>query len=128
MVEDKDVRRRWRDYETSAGKRPVRDFLRGLTDEDAAAVLAAMRDVREKGNSAGRHLRGEIWEVRADGDKVIYRVLYASVGSKSRILLGLDGFKKKTQKTPQTKIALAERRLKDWLDRGKRKRKKNKKP
>ena len=81
-------------------------------------MLEAMRDVREKGNRAGRHLRGDIWEVRADGDKVIYPILYANEGSTKRILLALEGFTKKTQKTPKQKVGLAEKRLADWRRRG----------
>jgi phage-related protein len=96
----------------------VRDFVRGLSDDEAAAVLAAMREVRELGHEAGRHLEGPIWEVRADGDRATYRILYASVGSKGRILLALVGFSKKTQKTPPRTIALARRRLRDWHQRG----------
>ena len=39
------VRRRWRDYRTAGGRRPVKEFLDGLTDGDAAAIAAAMKDV-----------------------------------------------------------------------------------
>lgn len=67
------AQRRWRDFRTAAGKRPVREFLLDLSDEDAASVL---------------------------------------------VLLSLDGFSKKTQKTPPEKIRLAERRLADWRRRG----------
>jgi len=77
-----------------------------------------MREVREEGLRAARHLQDEIYEVRADGKDVIYRVLFAELGEKGRILLALDGFKKKTQKTPPTKVSLAKRRLRDWEGRG----------
>jgi hypothetical protein len=68
-------RRRWRHYETVSGNRPVLDFIRKLPDDDKAAVLAAMSEVRRDGLRAARHLRGELFEVRADGDHVIYRIL-----------------------------------------------------
>jgi phage-related protein len=110
-------RRQWRDYRTDAGRRPVKEFLAGLPDEDAAAVLAAMRDVRENGLAAARHLKGDIYEVRADADRVIYRILFATEGRFSQILLALEGFKKKTQKTPATTIRLAEGRLAKWRSR-----------
>lgn len=115
------VKHRWRDYETPAGTRPVAKFLKDLPDDEAAIIVAAMKDVGEHGNSVARHLDGEIWEVRADGDRAIYRVLFANVGSKGRILLALDAFSKKTQKTPPAKIALAKKRLRDWLKRCERK-------
>ena len=77
-----------------------------------------MRDVRDTGLAAARHLRGEIYEVRAEGDRQTYRILFAPEGRRSQVLLALEGFSKKTQKTPPEKIRLAERRLADWRRRG----------
>ena len=37
---------------------------------------------------------------------------------RGQILLGLEAFGKKTQKTPPESMALAERRLRDWRARG----------
>jgi hypothetical protein len=45
-------------YETAGGRRPVRVFLDGLSDHDAASVVAAMADVRDLGLEEARHLRG----------------------------------------------------------------------
>jgi len=112
------ARRRWREYTTAGGRSPVEEFIDGLSDGDAAAVLAAMQEVRDQGLQAARHLDGDIWEVRVDGDRVIYRILFAEEGSKSQVLLALEGLKKKTQKTPPATIALAKRRLADWRRRG----------
>lgn len=112
------TQRRWRDYRTAAGKRPVREFIVGLSDADAAAVLAAMAAVRAQGLRVARHLNGDIYEVRADGDRQTFRVLFANEGKSGQILLSLDGFSKKTQKTPPEKVRLAERRLADWRGRG----------
>jgi phage-related protein len=112
------ARRRWRDYRTAAGRRPVREFLRDLSDSDAAAVFAAMAAVRDEGLRAARHLRGDIYEVRADGDRQTFRILFATEGKAGQVLLSLDGFSKKTQKTSAEKVRLAERRLADWRRRG----------
>ena len=112
------ARRRWRDYRTVSGRRPVADFIAGLGDRDAAAVLAGMADVRDRGLRAARHLEGEIWEVGVDGDRVIYRVLFAQEGSRGQVLLALEAFNKKTRRTPPATIALARRRLEDWRRRG----------
>ena len=111
-------KRRWRDYRTAAGRRPIKEFIDELSDTDAAAVVAAMKDVRETGLAAARHLKGEIYEVRADGDRQTYRILFAPEGRRSQVFLALEGFSKKTQKTPPEKIQLAERRLADWRRRG----------
>jgi phage-related protein len=95
------IRRRWRDYRTASGRSPVEKFIEELSDSNAAAVLAGMEEVRDRGLRAARHLDGDIWEVRVDGDRVIYRILFAEEGSRGQILLALDGFNKKTQKTPR---------------------------
>ncbi len=113
-----ETKRRWRDYRTAAGRRPIKEFIDRLSDVDAAAVVAAMKDVRETGLAAARHLRGEIYEVRADGDRQTFRILFAPEGRRSQVLLALEGFSKKTQKTPSEKIQLAERRRADWRRRG----------
>jgi hypothetical protein len=52
-------RRRWRDYSSPSGRRPVGDFFADLSDTDAAAIVAAMKEVAIEGLSAARHLRGE---------------------------------------------------------------------
>jgi phage-related protein len=115
-----EVKRRWRDYRTAGGQRPIKEFLMALPPRQRAAVNTALAEVRERGNWEGeaRKLRGRIWEVRARQDDVTFRILYASVGSRGRILLSLDGFVKKTQKTPPARIRLAEQRLRDWESRG----------
>ncbi len=109
-----EVKRRWRDYRTAAGRRPVKDFFDALSDTDAAAVVAAMKEIQERGTPAARHLGGDIYEVRAEGDRQTFRVLFATEGLRNQVLLSLDGFSKKTRKTPPAKISLAERRLADW--------------
>lgn len=114
----REAKRRWRDYTTASGRRPVKDFLADLDDADLASVAAAMREVREEGLRAARHLDGEIYEVRADGKGVIYRVLFAPQGKRKQVLLALEAFKKKTQRTPPQTIAVAKRRLRDWEKRG----------
>ncbi len=81
-----------------------------------------MAEVREHGLIAARHLEGDIWEVRVDGDRVIYRILFAQEGGRGQVLLALEGFNKKTQKTPRATIELAKRRLVDWRRRGEAKR------
>lgn len=109
----------WRYYETSTGASPVRKFL---ADEvplgDRVEVGAAMADVRNNGLAAARHLRGDIYEVRASGNRVIYRILFATEGKASEVLLALVAINKKTQATPPAAIELAEKRLRDWRKRG----------
>jgi phage-related protein/DNA-binding XRE family transcriptional regulator len=93
-----------------------------LPDEDRAAVLEEMEYVREHGTSVARHLRQDIYEVRAIYNTKAYRILFAGEGRFHHILLALDAFQKKTQHTPQAHLKLAEQRLADWRRRGKVKR------
>lgn len=109
--------RRWRAYETAAGRRPVRDFIDALSDEDAAEVVAAMAHIRREGLAEARKLRGDIWEVRADGEHVTHRVLFAVEGDRGLVLLALAAFTKKSRTTPPALIELAEARLNDWRSR-----------
>ena len=109
-------RLRWRDYRTPAGGRPVKAFIDGLTDEQVAAIVAAMKDVAVNGLAAARHLRGDLYEVRAEAERQAFRILFAQ--ETTFILLSLSGFQKKSAKTPPEQIMLAESRLADWRRRG----------
>ena len=88
-------KRQWRDYRTASGARPIKDFLLALPDEDRAAVLEEMEYVREQGTSVARHVRQDIYEVRATYDTKAYRILFACEGRFHHVLLALNGFQKK---------------------------------
>jgi phage-related protein len=111
------VSRRWRYYRTAAGGDPVRAFLASLDRDDAIAVRTAMYTVRVLGLSAARHLEGDIYEVRAARAGRAWRVLFATEGRTSQVLLAVSGFEKKTRKTPPAELELARRRLRDWRSR-----------
>jgi phage-related protein len=115
-------KRQWRDYQTESGARPIKDFLLALPDEDRAAVLGEMEYVREHGTSVARHLRQDLYEVRATYNTKAYRILFACEGCFHHVLLTLNGFQKETQHTPPAHIKLAEQRLANWRRRGKAKR------
>jgi phage-related protein len=112
----------WRFYKTASGREPVEDFLDSLSDDDAEKVVAAMADVENEGLTVARHLRGEIYEVRANGRDRAYRVLFAKEGRYGQVLLALEAFSKKSQNTPPAKIEVAEARLTDWREQGKKRR------
>jgi phage-related protein len=72
---------------------------------------------RTSATSASRRpatFEGDIYEVRAEGERAAYRVLFAPEGRSGQVLLALEGFSKKAQRTPAHLIGLAERRLVDW--------------
>ena len=93
------------------------EVLDGLSDTDAAAVAAGLKDVQVNGNRVAHHLGGDIYEVRVAGDGQAFRVLYATEGKEEQILLALEAFSKKTQKTPIRTIRLAKQRLASWRSR-----------
>jgi phage-related protein len=96
----------------------VKAFIDGLTDEEAAAVIAGMKEVAREGLDRARHLRGEIYEVRVDADRRSFRILFAQ--ETKFILLALSAVAKTTMKTPPAQVVLAEKRLADWRERGRR--------
>jgi phage-related protein len=116
------TQRRWRFYATASGRQPVREFLddRLLPEADRAEIVAAMKRVRVGGLVIARHLRADIFELRAEGRDASYRLLFAAEGVGNQVLLALTAFSKKTQRTPHRELDLAERRLADWRSRGRR--------
>lgn len=115
-------RRRWRFYSSWSGREPVRDVLydKRLSDIDAAAIAAAMKEVRAAGRAHGdvNHLHGDIWQIEIDGQRVIYRLLFAEEGRFGQVLLALELVNKKWQKAKGRHIRLAEERLAEWRERG----------
>jgi phage-related protein len=103
------ARLRWRDYRTATGRRPVKEIIDELTDEEAAAIVAAMKEVAEFGLERARHLRGDINEVRAFSERRDFRILFAR--DAKFVLLSLSVFSKKTAKIPRKELELAESRL-----------------
>ena len=115
---NKKIKRQWRDYRTSKGGRPVKAFFDDLSDVEVACIVAGMKEIAGRGLAAARHLRGEIYEVRADAATRSFRVLFAAEGRFSQVLLSLSAFEKRTRKTPPRELQVAEDRLRDWRTRG----------
>jgi phage-related protein len=122
--ESRGTRRQWRFYRTAVGREPVREFLddERLSDEDAARISAAMIEVRRSGRADPdvNHLSGDIWQIEINGERVIYRLLFAEEGRFGQVLLALEIVNKKWQKARRRDIELAEARLADWRERGRR--------
>ena len=73
-----------------------------------------MKEVAREGLVAAKHLRGDLYEVRANASTRTFRIVFAMEGRFSQILLSLSGFVKKTRRTPQGELEVAEARLRDW--------------
>jgi phage-related protein len=101
-------------YQLPSGREPVRDWLRGLDNEDRKAVGEDICDVEFAwpiGLPLCRSLGGGLWEVRSDlkqGRSV--RVLFCV--HEGRMVL-LHAFLKKTQRTPMADRNLAVMRMRE---------------
>ncbi len=98
-------------FASANGRRPVREWLLGLSKNDRRLIGKDIQKV-EFGWPIGmpycRPLGHGLWEVRSDltGGRIA-RVMFCIVRGE---MLLLHGFEKKTQKTPQRDIDLALRR------------------
>ena len=92
-----------------------------MTDKTARVQLKQLMFhldlLTESGTRIGvryvKHLEGPIWELTPGDNRVLF-----FVWTGSRFVL-LHAFRKKTQKTPQGEISLAEERKADYLQRRK---------
>ena len=101
-------------FATRSGREPVRDWLKALDKEDRLVIGTDILAV-QKGWPLGLplcdSLGGRLWEVRSKlPGRRIARVIFAF--DDGEIVL-LNGFMKKTQKTPPDEIDLAAKRLKE---------------
>ncbi len=101
-------------YETANGKKPVREWLLLLDKEDRKSIGEDIKTV-EYGFPIGmptcRKLDSKLYEVRSSiSDKRIARVIFTVM---SGYMVLLNGFIKKSQKTPKSEIDLALKRKKE---------------
>src|SRR3954466_2304727 len=102
-------------YRTAAGAEVVRDWLRGLEEDDRNAIGQDLMRVQYRwpvGMPLCRSLGEGLWEVRSDlpGNRIA-RVLFSVHQGR---ILALHGFIKKTRKTPDEDLALARRRKREF--------------
>lgn len=102
-------------YRTAAGSEVVRDWLRGLDEEDRNAIGMDLMRVQFRwpvGMPLCRPMGEGLWEVRTSLSRNrIARVLFCLHEEK---ILALSGFIKKTQKTPPAELTLARKRMKEF--------------
>jgi phage-related protein len=106
-------------YSTRAGGEVVRDWLRGLEENDRHAIGQDLMRVQYRwpvGMPLCRPMGEGLWEVRSDlSSNRIARLLFSVEAGK---VLVLHGFIKKTRKTPNEDLALARRRKREFEPRG----------
>ncbi len=108
-------------YKTEKGSSPVEEFLETLSDKQTkklAWVLRVIRDLDFTPKEYFKKLKNtNIWEVRIQLGSNIFRILGFIEGN--NIIVLTNGFQKKSQKTPKQEIELAEKRMREYLDRRK---------
>ena len=101
-------------YQLSSGREPVREWLKALTDEDRKIIGEDIKAVEFSwplGMPLCRSLGRGLWEVRSDlPHGRIARVLFC-VARRHMVLL--NGFIKKSQRTPTAELQLATKRMRD---------------
>jgi phage-related protein len=100
-------------YRTANGTELVRDWIKSLSPKDMKIVGDDLQTV-EFGWPIGmplcRSLGGGLWEIRSRITDGISRIIFFLCEGR---LVVLNGFVKKTQKTPAGEIALALKRKKE---------------
>lgn len=103
-------------YRTAAGAEAVRDWLRGLAEEDRLALGQDLMRVQYRwpvGMPLCRALGDGLWELRSVlPSKRIARVLFSVRDGR---IIALHGFIKKTQKTPDEDLRLARKRDREFM-------------
>ena len=103
-------------FSTGNGREPVREWLKSLNSDERKRIGTDIAYVQFKwpiGKPRVDRVRGPIWEIRTTLRGRIARVLFVVDGDE---LVLLHGFIKKTQKTANDDIELAETRWKEWQD------------
>ena len=106
-------------FRTLSNKEPVREWLKTLTKEDRAIIGEDVKTVEfgwPVGMPVCRPMTGRkgLWEVRSHlTDGKIARIFFFTHNQK---LILLHGIVKKTQKTPESDLDLAMKRMKEYED------------
>ena len=103
-------------YQNESGKKPVYEWLKGLSPEDRKTIGNDIKTVEfgwPLGMPLCRNLGDGIFEVRVNLDNRIARVFFCIDGNGMYLLHGII---KKTQKTPKEALALAKKRKRSLCD------------
>lgn len=110
-------------YTESTGKQPVKEWIDSLETKLQLKIFRAF-ELLEQFNLEQfnlnlkapyvKPLEDKLYELRVKDSKGIYRVIYFAHTGKEFIML--NGFVKKTQKTPKKEIDLAKKRRNEVLE------------
>ena len=106
-------------YKDTRGNEPVKEFLNSLSLSARVKMMRLIEFLAERGvllkEPYTKQIRGKIRELRVKDKQGAVRVLYFTYTGKRFILL--HGFIKKTDKTPEGDIEIAEKRMNDFINR-----------
>lgn len=107
-------------YKDTEGNEPVAVFIDALPDKAIVKVFRVIKLLKEYGvllkEPYTKQVKGKIRELRIKDSHGAIRILFFTYTGRRFILL--HGFIKKTDKTPVGDIELAEKRMKDFMQRG----------
>ncbi len=99
-------------FENNRGQKPVEEYINGLPVKKQANIFRVFDLVEEYGIQLGppyiKKIDGKIWELRPGSERILYFVF------SGRKFVLLNGFTKKTKKTPKKEIRIAQKRQKDY--------------
>src|SRR3989344_6951107 len=102
-------------YESSSGRKPVREFIEHLAEKSRSRVYYSLELLAEFGiNLQAPHVKKlvgtPLWELRILGETAVRFFYFAKTGQS---FLLLHGFVKHQQKTPPKEIKIALKRFKE---------------
>lgn len=106
-------------YKGRSGSEPVPEFLAKLQSGTRAKVVKLIKLLSEEGvflkEPYTRQIKDKLRELRVKDHLGHIRVFYFTFTGRKFVLL--HGFFKKTDKTPVREIEVAEKRMKDFIER-----------
>lgn len=106
-------------YKDAHGNELVKEFLNSMPSPAKAKAMRLIEKLAEHGvllkEPFTRQVRGKIRELRIKDVQGNIRILYFTYTGRRFILL--HGFIKKTGKTPEKEIEIAEKRMNDYIKR-----------
>lgn len=107
-------------YRDAEGKEPAADFIDALSSEARVKIFRIIRLLKDYGvllkEPYTKQIRGKVRELRIRDSQGAIRILYFTYTGRRFILL--HSFIKKTEKTPDREIEIAEKRMNDFIQRG----------
>lgn len=104
-------------HASGSGRSYIEGFLKDLTSQDRATVLAVFDEIRYYGFSAVgcefRQIEGKLWEIKIRTASGGYRFFYTMLSGETMYVL--HAYKKQSQKAPKQELEMARKKLKEVL-------------